>query len=128
MFVCCDTQNAPPPPPPSKKRYGHFGKIFFNSNFRHFYFYFNFFLTNQWKINTYLPIWKIMSRVTANIWEHSGSVVECLTRDQGAVGLSLNCISALRPWARHINPSLVLVQPRITCSYITERLLMGLKE
>ena len=29
---------------------------------------------------------------------------------------------------RHINPSLVLVQPRKTHPYITERLLMGCKE
>ena len=29
---------------------------------------------------------------------------------------------------RHINPSLVLVQPRKTRPYITERLLMGRKE
>ena len=32
------------------------------------------------------------------------------------------------PWAKHINPSLVLVQPRKTRPYITERLLMGRKE
>ena len=32
------------------------------------------------------------------------------------------------PWARHINPSLVLVQPRKTRPYITDRLLMGRKE
>ena len=32
------------------------------------------------------------------------------------------------PWARHIYPSLVLVQPRKTRPYITERLLMGRKE
>ena len=32
------------------------------------------------------------------------------------------------PWARHIYPSLVLVQPRKTCPCITERLLMGRKE
>ena len=29
---------------------------------------------------------------------------------------------------KNINPSLVLVQPRKTCSFITERLLMGRKE
>ena len=33
-----------------------------------------------------------------------------------------------RPWARHIYPSLVLVQPRKTRPYITERLLLGRKE
>ena len=31
------------------------------------------------------------------------------------------------PWARHIYPSLVLVQPRKTCSCLTERLLMDVK-
>ena len=30
-------------------------------------------------------------------WERSGSVVECLTRDRGAVGLSLTGITALCP-------------------------------
>ena len=55
-------------------------------------------------------------------------VVECLTRDRGAAGSSLTGVTALCPWARHINPSLVLVQLRKTCPYITERLLMGRKE
>ena len=31
-------------------------------------------------------------------------------------------------WSKNINPSLVLVQPRKTRPFITERLLMGLKE
>ena len=34
------------------------------------------------------------------IWECSGSVVECLTRDRGAAGSSLTGITALCPWAR----------------------------
>ena len=55
-------------------------------------------------------------------------MVECLTRDRAAVGSSLINITALCPWARHINPSLVLVQPRKTCPFITERLLMWRKE
>ena len=42
-----------------------------------------------------------------------------------AAGSSLTGITVLCPWARHINPSLVLVQPRKTRPYITERLLMG---
>ena len=49
--------------------------------------------------------------------EHSGSVVEYLTHRHCVVSLSKN-----------INPSLVLVQPRKTRPYITERLLMGSKE
>ena len=62
------------------------------------------------------------------IWERSGSVVDCLTWDWGAAGSSLTGVTVLCPWARHINPSLVLVQPRKTCPYIIERLLMGCKE
>ena len=30
-------------------------------------------------------------------WEHSGSVVECLTQDRGAAGLSLTSVTALCP-------------------------------
>ena len=60
--------------------------------------------------------------------ESSGSVVECLTRDEGpgvrASPASLRC----GPWARHIYPSLVPVQPRKTHPCFTERLLMGRKE
>ena len=55
-------------------------------------------------------------------------MVECLTWNWGALGLSLTGSTALCPWARHINPSLVLVQPRKTRPYITERLLMWRKE
>ena len=58
----------------------------------------------------------------------SGSLVECFTRNRGATGLSLTCVTALCPWARHINPSLVLIQPRKTHPFITQRLLMGRKE
>ena len=60
--------------------------------------------------------------------ERSCSVVECLTRDRGGAGWSLTGVTALYPWARHIYPSLVLVQPRKTRPYITERLLMQGKE
>ena len=31
------------------------------------------------------------------IWENSGSVVECLTRDRGAAGLSLTSVTVLLP-------------------------------
>ena len=68
------------------------------------------------------------SIITDFFRERSGSVVECLTRDRGAGGSSLTGVTALCPWARHINPSLVLVQPRRTRPFITERLLMGRKK
>ena len=45
-----------------------------------------------------------------------------------ATGSSFNSVTALCPWARHINPSLALVQPRTTRPHITDRLLMGRKE
>ena len=44
-------------------------------------------------------------------------MVECLTRDRGATGSSLIGVTVLCSCARHINPSLVLVQPRKTHLY-----------
>ena len=55
----------------------------------------------------------------------SGRVLDSRPR---AAGSSLTVVTELCPLARHINPSLVLVQPRKTRPYITERLLMGRKE
>ena len=57
--------------------------------------------------------------------ECSGSVVECLTRDRGFEPHWCHCVVSL---SKNINPSLVLVQPRKTCPFITEILLMGRKE
>ena len=60
-------------------------------------------------------------------WEHSGSVVECLTRPRGGrfEPHRHHCVVSL---SKNINPSLVMVQPRKTSLFITERLLMGRKE
>ena len=55
-------------------------------------------------------------------------MVGCLAQDRGAAGSSLTGVTALCPLTRHIDPSLILVQPRKTRTYITERLLMGRKE
>ena len=42
--------------------------------------------------------------------EHSGSVLECLTRDRGAAVLSLDTrVTVLRPWGRYIYAYLILV-------------------
>ena len=57
--------------------------------------------------------------------ECSGSVVECLTSDRGFEPHRRHCVVSL---SKNINPSLVLVQPRKTRPFITERLLMGRKE
>ena len=59
-------------------------------------------------------------------WEHSGLVVECLTQDQGAGASPASLCFVLEQ--DKFNPSLVLVQPRKSSPYITERLLMGHKE
>ena len=53
-------------------------------------------------------------------------VVEYLTRDQGAAGLSHISVTMLCQWARNIYPCLVLVQPRKTRLDITEKLLTGM--
>ena len=47
--------------------------------------------------------------ITGIMREHSGLVVECLTRDRGVVGSSLTGITVLCPRAKHIDPCLVLV-------------------
>ena len=51
-------------------------------------------------------------------------MVECLTRDRD-LGFEPHCDVSL---SKNMNPSLVLVQPRKTHPFITERLLMGHKE
>ena len=37
----------------------------------------------------------LLGKIHCILWERSGSVVECFTRDQGAVGLSLTGVAAL---------------------------------
>ena len=57
----------------------------------------------------------------------SDSVVKCLTRDRGFEPHRRHCVVSLSENTRP-NPSLVLVQPRKTRSFITERFLKGRKE
>ena len=52
-------------------------------------------------------------------------MLECLTRDRGFEPHRRHCVVSL---SKNINPSLVLVQPRKTSPFITERLLMRRKE
>ena len=65
------------------------------------------------------------AKVNQKFEQYSGSVVECLTLDWGDAGSSLTGVTALCPWARHIYPCLVLVQPRKARSGITEKMLTG---
>ena len=76
------------------------------------------------------PVYNELSQVHCikTIWrERSGSVVEYLTQDGGAVvrASRRHCVVSL---SKNINPSLVLVKLRKTSPFITEILLMGLKE
>ena len=55
----------------------------------------------------------------------SGRVLDSRPRGLGFEPYRRHCVVSL---SKNINPSLVLVQPRKTRPYITERLLMGRKE
>ena len=55
----------------------------------------------------------------------SGRVLDSRPRGGGFKPHRRHCVVSL---SKNINPSLVLVQPRKTCPFITERLLMGRKE
>ena len=55
----------------------------------------------------------------------SGRVLDSRLRDRGFEPHRRHCVVSL---SKNINPSLVLVQPRKTRPFITERLLMGRKE
>ena len=52
----------------------------------------------------------------------SGRVLDSRPRGRGFQPHRHHCVVSL---SKNINPSLVLVQPRKTCPFITERLLMG---
>ena len=71
------------------------------------------------KIFVYLNLCPCLSYFPINYILNRSSVVECLPLDQRHWVVSLS---------KKINPSLVLVQPRKTRPFITERLLMGRKE
>ena len=82
----------------------------------------------------YIPVadrrFQVAHNINASVYygERSGSVVECLTRDRRDAGFEphrRHCVVSL---SKKIYPSLVLVQPRKTRPFITERLLMGRKE
>ena len=55
----------------------------------------------------------------------SGRVLDSRPKGRGFEPHRHHCVVSL---SKNINPSLVLVQPRKTCPYIIEKLLMGRKE
>ena len=85
-------------------------------------------LTNNVEINK-AKSYRLSKSSVASVhlmWERSGSVVSRMldSRLRGR-WFEPHCVVSL---SKNINPSLVLVQPRKTCPFITERLLMGRKE
>ena len=80
----------------------------------------NYFITLLDRSKT-CPIEGIMSF----LWELIDRVLDSRRRGRGFEPHWRHCIASL---SKNINPSFVLVQPRKTCPFITERLLMGCKE
>ena len=62
------------------------------------------------------------------LWERSGSVVECLTRDRRAAGSSLTGVTALWSLSKTHLSQLSTGSTQEDPSRITERLLSGRKE
>ena len=81
------------------------------------------FLLNLCKKN--VVIFKFLLILLALSWELSGRVLDLRPRGCGFEPHQRHCVVSL---SKNINPSLVLVQPRKTRSFITERLLMGRKK
>ena len=79
----------------------------------------------SWKTNSWARQMIKTNLLKGARW-FSGRVLDSRPRGRGvrASPTSLRC----GPWARHIDPSLVLDQPRKTRPCLTERLLMGCKE
>ena len=74
--------------------------------------------------NKEVPCYKSLRRCMGVQWL-SGRVLDSRRRGHGFEPHRRHCIVSL---SKNINPSIVLVQPRKTCPFITERLLMGCKE
>ena len=73
------------------------------------------------KIKTIFRNINILKFRNFHLWPLWSTVVECLTRDRGAASSRLTSVAVLCPWARHIYPCLVLVQPRKTRPNINKK-------
>ena len=70
-------------------------------------------------------IWFVVISATKGAQWLSGRVLDSRPKGRGFEPHRRHCVVSL---SKNINPSLVLVQPRKTRPFITERLLMGRKE
>ena len=78
----------------------------------------------SWKLSHMQPVIDHRPRDQGVQWL-SGRVLDSRPRGREFETHRHHCVVSL---SKNINPSLVLVQPRKTCPFITERLLMGCKE
>ena len=62
------------------------------------------------------------------VWSGNTTITNCRLETEGQWVRASPASLCFGPWARHIYPSLVLVQPRKTHPCLTERFLMGRKE
>ena len=69
--------------------------------------------------------WKVLVIISRGAQWLSGRVLDSRPKGRRFEPHRRRCVVSL---SKNINPSLELVQPRKTCPFITERLLMGLKE
>ena len=90
--------------------------------------YFPLCLDGVWTKYAFLEKNKIQSRFSSYYQGAqllSGRALDLRPKGRGFEPHRCHCVVSL---SKNINPSLVLVQPRKTCPFITERLLMGRKE
>ena len=73
-----------------------------------------------------IPIFVTPVRCIAS--KRGSSMIECLTRDRGVACSHLTSITVLCTWAGHINPCLVLDQPRKTYLDVAVNCWLGRKE
>ena len=71
------------------------------------------------------PVHMFVSSISKGVQWLSGRVLDSRPKGRGFEPHRHHCVLSL---SKNINPSLVLVQPRKTRPFITERLLMGRKE
>ena len=62
-----------------------------------------------------MPVYVHLHIITRNLWERSGSVVKCISRDRPIAGSSLICVTALLVQALISVQALVFDLAQLTC-------------
>ena len=83
------------------------------------------YISNLKPVCYFMPFIKLLPCIQGGAQWLSGRVLDSRPRGRGFEPHRRHCVVFL---SKNINPSLILVQPRKTRPFITERLLMGPKE